>query len=118
MSQGSKESKEIVRLVVALVNVLADLGGTGVSSYIEKVAALVKVVPLVGPAVNNASGALAEGVDGYSAAEKAELYAEIEALELPSEVVEKVAEAVLKAGVALTDLVAIVQDAKQVVAAA
>jgi hypothetical protein len=118
MSTGVKESNEIAALVVGLVNVLADIGTGGISAYVEKIGSLLRVAQLAGPAIGDASKALQEAIDGYSAEEKAVLFRTIEALELPSESVEKVAEGVLKVGVALTDLVELVRGIKAAAVAA
>ncbi len=116
MTTGDKESKEIVVFVVALVNVLVHVAGVSPLALLGSLGELLGTVQLAGPAFTNWQGAAAEAADGYSDVEKADLNKAIEALELPVDSVEKVAEAVLKAGVSLADLVALVRGAKAPVA--
>lgn len=110
MTTGVKESREVVAFVVALVNVLASLVGLSPLALLGRVGELIKVLGLAGPAVNGWRDALSEGIDGYSDAEKAVLYAEVQKLELPNEAVEQTAEKVIKAGIALLDVLAWVKS--------
>ncbi len=112
MSTGDKESKEIIVFVVALLNVVVDSIGKSPLALLASIGKFLSVAQLASPAFQNWQGAVEEAVDGYSDAEKADLAKAVEVLELPSDAVEKVVEGVLKAGVSLADLVALIRNAK------
>jgi hypothetical protein len=106
MSTGVKESREVFVFVIALVNVLVSLAGLSPLALLGHVGDLIRVLVLAGPAVKDWRVALAEGLDGYSDDEKKVLYAEVERLELPVETIEQTAEKIIKAGIALLDVLA------------
>lgn len=112
MTTGDKESKEILVFVVALANLLADAAGKNPLALIGSLGSFLKVLQLASPAFSGWQAAAAEAGDGFSDAEKADLGAVIESLKLPNESVEKVVESVLKAGVALADIVAHLRGVK------
>lgn len=104
MTSGVKETREVFVFVIALVNVLAALIGMNPWAIVTRIGELASVLGAGRDAYDGWRIALAEGSDGYSDAEKQLLYAEIVKLDLPNDTVEVTAEKVLKAGVALLDV--------------
>lgn len=106
MSTGVKESREVFVFVIALVNVLVSLVGLSPIALLGHVGDFIRVLTLGGPAVKDWRLALAEGIDGYSDDEKKVLFTEVERLDLPADSIEQTAEKIIKAGIALLDVLA------------
>ena len=116
MSAGVKESKELIRFVVALTNLIIEISGKNSVGMLLSVGKFLSVLQLAAPAFAGIKNALSEAQDGYSEEEKAQLYAEIDEIKSQNATVEQVTEAALKIGVGLSDLVGLLKksDAESV----
>jgi ABC-type proline/glycine betaine transport system permease subunit len=105
MTAGVKETKEIVKFVVALGNFLATNAGKSPVVLALQIPALLNLLQLIPAAIGGVHKAVSEAADGFSPEEKAQLYAEVDLLKWPNATIENVVEAGLKAALGLGDLI-------------
>jgi hypothetical protein len=109
MAAGVKETKEIVKFVVALGNFIAVNAGKSPIALALQVPAILNLLQLIPAAIGGAQKAVAEAADGFTPEEKAQLYAEVDLLKWPNATIESVVEAGLKAALGLGDLIAAIR---------
>jgi hypothetical protein len=100
---ANKESKEVAQFVVTLVNGVSGAMKDGKLDLFDAMG-LIKVIMAAGPAVNNIGGVLGE-MRSWNGAERNEVFAILNGIDLPDDQKEAYIEKALKAGILLAEVV-------------